>query len=71
MADGLTGKARTIAQNRRKKWEMTEVDWTFIERLVKALKVCKIFLLPARNLPLLDSRTLHTRFFEEACPDHL
>ncbi|KAJ7708447.1 hypothetical protein B0H16DRAFT_1345051 [Mycena metata] len=39
---GLTGKAKRVAQSRKKKWEMSSGDWKFTAKLVQALEVLKL-----------------------------
>ncbi|KAF7348260.1 Reverse transcriptase-RNase H-integrase [Mycena sanguinolenta] len=42
LPNDLTGKARTVALARKKKWEMSSADWEFVEKLVSALQVLKL-----------------------------
>ncbi|KAF8181032.1 hypothetical protein K438DRAFT_1976480 [Mycena galopus ATCC 62051] len=42
LPNGLTGKAKKVAQARKKKWEMSSGDWEFVDKLVKALEVLKL-----------------------------
>ncbi|KAK6988651.1 reverse transcriptase-RNase H-integrase [Favolaschia claudopus] len=39
LARGLTGKPKTIALARKKKWEMHSEDWEFVDKLINALEV--------------------------------
>jgi hypothetical protein len=45
LPNGLIGKAKRVAQARKKKWEMSSGDWEFVDKLVKALEVRKYFFL--------------------------
>ncbi|KAJ7924535.1 hypothetical protein B0H13DRAFT_1601577 [Mycena leptocephala] len=42
LPNGLTEKAKKVAQARKKKWEMSSGDWEFIDKLVRALEVLKL-----------------------------
>ncbi|KAJ7324027.1 hypothetical protein DFH08DRAFT_1085349 [Mycena albidolilacea] len=42
LPNGLTGKARRVAQARKKKWEMSSGNWDFSDKLVKALEILKL-----------------------------
>ncbi|KAJ7697274.1 hypothetical protein B0H14DRAFT_2418267 [Mycena olivaceomarginata] len=41
LPNGLIGKAKRVAQARKKKWEMSSGDWEFVDKLVKALEFSK------------------------------
>ncbi|KAJ7449761.1 hypothetical protein B0H11DRAFT_2332104, partial [Mycena galericulata] len=38
---GLAGKAKRVAQARKKKWEMKSGDWEYVSKLIDALQVLK------------------------------
>ncbi|KAJ7863308.1 hypothetical protein B0H14DRAFT_3608551 [Mycena olivaceomarginata] len=70
LPNGFTGKAKKVAQARKKKWEMSCGDWEFVDKLVKAFEVLKLCTFEfskksvptiTKVLPLYKLRKIHSR----------
>ncbi|KAF7296753.1 Reverse transcriptase-RNase H-integrase [Mycena indigotica] len=56
LADGLQGKARTAALAKKRNWEMSGDDWTFVKKLIAALGVLELVTLEfsKKNVPTIS-----------------